>query len=247
MADLYIPENLKRWEPGAGASAWDSAANYCGADLSDFYVAPIHKTRDTADALTLSNWQVVSAELDKLAKHEDTGETTIGHWACGWFAVYLIHETDTDALKAADEWAATLADYPVADEDALSELEYEEEQEAWDSWGRRSWRDAVVKVLERYAPEDTDLYWADETLDGLQDEDSALDVLWYEAANRCSWCCQHESDGPNFNIDEAAESLTAADLSNLTGQTILPPDQQWRREPYPWAGAAPSPLLPAED
>lgn len=252
MPDLYTPENLRRWSPGSGASSWDSAANYCGEDFSAFYLAPIHKTRDTADSLTLSNWQVISAELDACSQHDDTGETTIGHWACGWFAVYLIHETDTAALKCADKWAARLADYPVASEDALSELEQEAESEAWDSYGSREWRDAIRQALIPYAPEDLPdaarfgqwkaaEFWADDLADDLSDEQ--LYNSWHELTERCSWSVQHESDGPSFNIADPAELLTAEILSGLTGLPLLPADQQWRREPYPWEGADHAPLL----
>lgn len=139
----YTPEHLERWS--ANVSAFDSAANYCGADLSAFYVAPISNGRDTCDSVTLSNWRVISAELEQLAKHDESGVARFGHWAVGWYELWLIHE----------------------------------------------------------------------------------------------------SDGPSFNFREAAEQLTAATLSQITGLKLLEPSQEWRREAYPWAGAEPSPLEPA--
>jgi hypothetical protein len=252
MSDLFTPENLKRWEPGVGASSWDSAANYVGADLSAFYLAPIHKTRDTADSVSLSNWRVICAELDKLAQHEETGEATISHWACGWFTVYLVHETDTAALRCADEWATSLADYPVADESDLSELEQEEEQEAWDSYGCREWREALTAALAPYAPEsapdvqrfgiDTgSKYWAGDEIDKLTEDQ--LYESWHNLTDQCSWHCEHESDGPRFNIEDPAALLTCKVLASITGLPLLPPDQEWRRDPYPWSGAEPSPLV----
>lgn len=255
MSDFFTPENLKRWEPGVGASGFDSAANYVGADLSAFYLAPIHKTRDTADTVTLSNWRVIAAELDRLAKHEETGETTIGHWACGWFAVYLIHETDTEALQCADEWAASLADYPVADESDLSELEQEEEQEAWESWGCREWREVLTAALTPYAPEsapdvqrfgiDTgSKYWAKDEIDKLSEDQ--LYESWRFLADMCGWHCEHESDGPRFNFEDPAALLTCEVLANLTGLPLLPPGQQWRKEPYPWPDGSTAPLIKAE-
>ena len=240
----YLPTNLERWN--ASPTSFDSAANYCGADLSAFYVALISNTRDTSDALTLSNWRVISAELDKLISHDESGAHSFGHWACGWYELYLIHESDSAALQCADEWASSLADYPVADEMAWSELEHEQEQESWDSWGRRDWRNHVEKALQTYAPEDADMYWADELIDATPDSDTVLDTLWRDCAGEA----YHESDGPNFHFARSAERLDASLLSDafssaLNGAPLLPPDQQWRREPYPWPGAKPEPLVPA--
>lgn len=239
----YVPEHLQRWTAGAGASGWDSAANYSGEDLSDFYLAPIHRTRDTSDCLTLSNFRVIEAELDKLAEHEDTGVTRIGHWACGWYEIYLVHESDSAALQCADEWACSLADYPVADESDWSELESEDEAEAWERWGMSEWRSTVETALQAYAPEDSDAYWADEVLEGVSDDD--MGALWLSVSERLGWAVEHGNDGPTFNFRDAREHLTAEVLGKLTGLALLPPDQEWRREPYPWAGADSSPLAPS--
>lgn len=240
----YHPHNLERWNPSP--TTYDSAANYCGADLSAFYVAPISNTRDTSDALTLSNWRVISAELDKLIGHDESGAHSFGHWACGWYELYLIHESDSAALQCADEWASSLANYPVADECDYSELEYEQEQYSWDSWGRRDWRNHVEKALQTYAPEDADSYWADELIDATPDCDTVLDNLWRD----CDGQAYHENDGPNFYFKQAAENLSASLLSDafsasLNGAPLLSPDQQWRRDSYPWPGAEPAPLLAA--
>jgi hypothetical protein len=239
----YTPEHLERWAAGAGASGWDSAANYSGEDLSGCYVAPIHRTRDTEDALTLSNFRVIEAELDQLVGHEESGLVRIGHWACGWFEIYLIHESDSAALECADQWACSLADYPVAREDDLSELEVEHESEAWDAYGSRQWADALTDALDQYTPEDADCWWGEEIVSALSEDQ--LYTSWHELTERCGWHCQHESDGPRFNIDDPAKLLTAEVLGKLTGLALLPPDQEWRREPYPWAGADPSPLAPS--
>ena len=242
----YVPKHLQRWTAGAGASGWDSAANYSGEDLSDFYLAPIHRTRDTSDCLTLSNFRVIEAELDKLAEHEDTGVTRIGHWACGWYEIYLVHESDSAALQCADEWACSLADYPVADEDDMSELETEAESEGWDTWAGREWRSKVEQALQDYAPDAAGPYWADELLETLPGEADNFWSLWHDLINgHCGWHCYHGNDGPNFNLEDPAKLLTAEVLGKLTGLALLPPDQEWRREPYPWPGDDPSPLAPS--
>jgi hypothetical protein len=240
-SDLYQPENLRRWSSADPATG--TRTNYIGEDLSDFYVAPCSITRDTADALTLSNWETMLEELDALIEHEESGEHTFNHWACGWYSLFIIHETDTAALKTADDMAAALADYPVLDEEALSEKEHEEATEAWESWGRSDWRSTVEKALAEYAPDSADSYWADEILDTI--EEAKLDTLWQQIADWLPWDTIAGSDGPTFNFRDAANSLDCATLAEFTGLPLLPPDQQWRREPYPWPGADPSPLVPS--
>jgi hypothetical protein len=234
----FTPEHLERWN--SADPAFGTTSNYSGADLSPFYVAPISNGRDTSDSITLSNWAVIGSELEKLVTHEESGVTRFGHWAVGWYELWLIHESDTEALKCADQWAASLADYPVASEDALSELEQEAEVQAWDDYGERQWREALEAALEPFTPEDADRYWANELVDILS-EDQLYDS-WNQLVDRCSWCCQHLSDGPDFNIEDPAKLLTAEVLSALTGLELLPIGQEWRREPYPWAGAEPAPL-----
>lgn len=237
---VYQPEHLERWS--ANVSAFDSAANYCGADLSAFYVAPISNGRDTCDAVTLSNWRVISAELERLAKHEESGIARFGHWAVGWYELWLIHESDAAALQCADQWAAELESYPVASESDLSELEQDEEAEAWERWAAREWRDVLACELARYAPSDAPDFWEHDQIDELSDD--AIGEAWHLVADRLSWCCIHESDGPTFNFRDAAEHLNAATLSQITGLHLLEPSQEWRREPYPWAGADSAPLEP---
>jgi hypothetical protein len=218
MSASYIPQHLERWEPGAGATGWDSAANYCGADLSAFYVAPIHRNRDTADSVTLSNWRVIEAALDAASQHDESGVTRIGHWACGWYELYLIHESDAAALEIADNWAAALSDYPVADESDLSDLECQLESEAWDAYGAQQWRDAIEAALDELGPDDAPYGWAADIAERLTDEQ--LYSSWHELTERCGWHCYHESDGARFNIDEPAELLTAERLTALTGEPL---------------------------
>lgn len=239
MADLFTPENLERWT--AADPAFGGSGNYVGADLSEFYLAPVSITRDTADSVSLSNWQVISAELASLARHDETGIARMGHWACGWYEIFLIHNTDTACLERADEWAAELESYPVADESHLSELELAEEDEAWERYGAEEWRAAIARTLECYAPETADQWWASDLADTLSNDQ--LGESWHAACEADGWHCEHHQYGLDLNIEDAAKTLTAGALSQLLGQTILPADQQWRCEPYPWPGAQPEPLV----
>ena len=130
MTERYEPEHLEPWSAD-GPTPFDSAANYAGADLSAFYVAPVSVTRDSL-LLERVNWQVVTADLEQVSQHDETESVCMGHWACGWYELFLVHADDTAALKAADEWACALADYPVADESLWSDAEYEALSEYWE-------------------------------------------------------------------------------------------------------------------
>lgn len=237
----YQPEHLERWT--SADPAFGSTDNYAGADMSAFYVAPISMGRDTADSLTLSNWRVISAELESKAQHEESGEHEFGHWAVGWYRLWLIHESDSEALECADNWAADLESYCVADESDLSELEYEAESDAWVSWAGREWRNLLEKALQDFSPDAAGPYWADELLVTLPGEADNFYDLWHELADKCSYPCEHLADGPSFNFTEPAQLLTAAVLSELTGLTLLSPEQQWRSEPYPWPDGSTAPLV----
>jgi hypothetical protein len=246
----FIPENLEPWtnsDPACG-----STNNYAGGDFSDFYLAPVSITRDTIDSVTLSNWEVITKKLDELTEHEESGITSFSHWVVGWFDIYLIHRSDTEALKCADQWAAVLADYPVADDAHLSELESEAENEAWERYGDQEWRETISKHLAEFAPSDpveeakygchAAGYWADDVVESLSAE--AVFESWIHLSSKCGWSCQHSSDGPSFNFKGPAEMLNIEILSELVGLPLLSPEQSWRREPYQWVDGTSSTLAP---
>jgi hypothetical protein len=94
------------------------------------------------DALTRSNFQcgltAIGGETETVrVVHE-------GHWGVGWVQWIAIHESDSAALKTADEIVAALSDYPVLDEEHVCKLEWNEAQEYWESMSVRD-RAEVIK------------------------------------------------------------------------------------------------------
>lgn len=75
------------------------------------------------------------------------------HWAVGWtdeIAARLLEadgRTPTKAATVAFNLCKALDDYPVLDEDLLSEEEQSDLEESWDGWGRSAFRDLVAKAL----------------------------------------------------------------------------------------------------
>jgi hypothetical protein len=142
------------------------------------------------------------------------------------------------------ETIESLEDYCVLDDSDHSELEYEEQQEAWDSWAASDWRSAVEKALSQYEPEGAGLWWAEEVLDAVPELESKLQELFHACADSANEYWYEESGDQCISVDRVAKAIDIEDLKDLTGLPLLPPDQEWRREPYPWAGAEPAPLLP---
>jgi hypothetical protein len=55
----------------------------------------------------------------------------------GWVEWVAIHESNAEALRVADELAASLESYPVLDEESQSRMEWEEYADSWGSYGCR--------------------------------------------------------------------------------------------------------------
>ena len=143
----YTPQHLRRWSKD-GPTAFDNASNYMGANLSEYWVAPLSVTRDSG-VLERANWAVIVPELETLATDAEITDRDgdvlaavqthqFGHWACGWYELCLIHENAPEAvLRRADEWADALSDYPIADESVYGELELDYASEGWSQYGLR--------------------------------------------------------------------------------------------------------------
>lgn len=121
-------------------------------DRDTWLIAPCGQNRDS-DTLTRSNFAVMMAELERIeqdaqtegAEYFDIFELhSFGHWACGWVEIVLVRPGTAAAVYVA-ELADSLADYPVADESHFSQLESEEAAEAWQNWGARDFRRALMK------------------------------------------------------------------------------------------------------
>ncbi len=116
---MYKPEHLTRWT---------MPDHYFGATWPGYYRAPCSRTRDSDD-LTESNFAVC---LESLGGESDTVRVVNeGHWAVGWVEWIAIHESDEKALRAAEEIACALADYPALDEMDWSERETESATRVW--------------------------------------------------------------------------------------------------------------------
>jgi hypothetical protein len=146
------------------------------------------------------------------------------------------------------ETIVALESYPLISEDDHSELELELQEEEWQNWAERDWREQVCKAIDSELPEEEERD-GEEIIDAVEGVEDKLRELFHACCDQSNqyWeeqCCGHTSEGYWIRLEEVAKAITRDDLRNLTGLQLTPPDQLWRQEPYPWAGAEPAPLLP---
>lgn len=120
---MYEPKHLKRWS---------HPPHYFGAVWPNHYSSGVGQSRDS-DALERSNFEcmltAIGGESDVVTVVRES------HWAVGWIEWIAIEadgspESDA-ALQTADEIAERLENYPVINDEHLSE---EEQNEANDIW-----------------------------------------------------------------------------------------------------------------
>lgn len=160
-------------------------------DKKDWLVLPVVQTRDSG-ALDRANFDAARKMLDRYG--DDVEVLHYKHWGPGWVEIIVVAPVSGAATEARDI-AAALEEYPVLDEDLWSEYESEEEQEAWESWGREDFRRALIDEH----PE------MEDEIDELEDDE--LDALWHSA----DVPVEHDESGPRFDFQRAAAEVEFAE------------------------------------
>jgi hypothetical protein len=92
----------------------------------------LSRSRDS-EPLTNVNFDAVSDDL--LARFPNSFQIhRFNHWACGWGESLFVKMDDEEAIDAVLDWCNRLENYPVADEQRLSDVEDEIKIEAWGSY-----------------------------------------------------------------------------------------------------------------
>lgn len=151
-------------------------------DRQEWIVCPCSRTRDSG-ALAESNF---ANALEILGGESDTVEVhRFGHWGPGWFEVILV---DPAREREVDEIEGALSDYPVLNDNDLSEREYEGALESWDGWACRDF----IKVLgETYELAEHTRDWLDELPNHL---------LWSMHMDYSPYGYETGDDGPHFDF-----------------------------------------------
>lgn len=184
------------------------------------------------------------------------GILTVGYGWNGSGVVLDLLRVPQDVIETVE----ALESYLLISEDEHSTLELEEIDRAWQDCYASDWRDAIrdqlatycpLEVLERnqYGPS-TANFWADDQLDALPDDQLERDLLeLFEACREMAneyWSVEDLSCGAYISLERIAAGVDRVDLVGLTGLALLQPDQEWRRQAYPWpdgsSGALVAPL-----
>jgi len=135
-----------------------------------------------------SNYNVILEEAERLAEemNDETWFQTF-HGAHGTYAIaFHVEKTPAEIV----EMLEGLENYPVLDESAMSELEVEEEGEAWEATYRDDYRRALEKVFDGDA-------------EGVDDDELFKHFMeWSDKANEY-W--EHSTEGPYIDVDRIAK------------------------------------------
>jgi len=161
-------------------------------DREQWLIVPVSQTRDSG-ALERANFAEAVHRLTDVDPDAEDWEThRFGHWGPGWYDIIIVRP-ETAAAGIGESIEASLDAYPVLCEHRLSELESEEESEAWQSWALSDWRRALLEECD---------------LDAYAWPDAACVDLYYEAARVRGTYPETGGDGPHFGFDRVAEDVT---------------------------------------
>jgi hypothetical protein len=180
-------------------------------DRSDWFVAPVSRNRDS-NVLTESNWQAQIESLTEVSGDEsETDEWEIhrfGHWGCGWLEIVIVRP-DTAAFRAADDIETALMNYPVLNDEDLSQREWDAAVESWNNWGAKEFREALA---EQFGLSENTVY----RLDDIPD-----DALWELHSEYSPYGYETHNDGPHFDFRyvETDERFSRAVLAKFLNDT----------------------------
>jgi hypothetical protein len=145
-------------------------------------------------SLTLSNFNVFKDQFKSLQGVE-------------WWELFGGHGTYAIAIRATCtneemvEFFEQLAKYPVADEDDMSEVERNAEDEAWDSWIRSDFTRELKKNFN------------EETIDELTDAE--LREIFTCGMDRANEYYEHETGGSVFvRLEKVVAAITLEEIEN---------------------------------
>lgn len=132
----YVPKNLKRWT---------MPDSYFGATWNNHFSSGCGRSRDS-DCLEESNFCTMLALLG--GESDVVAVVRESHWAVGWVEWIAVEADGTPesdkALQTADEAKERLADYPVLDENDLSEREQATADETWKNC--YDWKERIAYI-----------------------------------------------------------------------------------------------------
>ena len=123
------PEDVAR--SVADVTGWNPDKEAAEREWTAVGMGPVGQHRDS-DCLARSNFTVVYQDLSARFG-ESVDIARFGHWAVGWVEEIIFDVGNEDCERAVSAWQEKLDNYPVANEDHFSELEWEEMRDYLDS------------------------------------------------------------------------------------------------------------------
>ena len=118
-----------------------AVARASGADLAEFAAnnewqgvacGPVGQHRDS-DAMVRSNFRIILKDMQKRLPEGTVEVAYFRHWAVGWIEEIFFNPIP-EALAIAQEWQDRLSDYPIADDDDFSNLEWDDNHPEGDKY-----------------------------------------------------------------------------------------------------------------
>jgi len=117
-----------------------------------------------------------------------------------------------------------LENYPVIDEDDMSQLELEQQGEAYESWGRSDFKRELLKHFQ-----DSDLYGPLEDWLDCQTANDEIDQLFYKLESESNTYWEDQSGaGQWIDVEKIAQTANERDIVELLDPLERIPQEQMR-------------------
>jgi hypothetical protein len=176
-------------------------------DRQNWLICPVSRTRDSGP-LDQSNF---ASALKMLGGESDTVEVRrFGYWGPGWFEIIIV-APGSEAARIGEEIEASLADYPILDEDDFSRREYEDYVETWNCCG-------MSRYFAKYLRSEFNL--SDRAYDLIDDADNDAVRAFYESLIPSGDYYYTCDNGANFGnrLVHAADRCDRAQLARFLKQ-----------------------------
>lgn len=179
------------------------------AKSTSFFVWGLATGSDYAgDSVTVANHKALLEIAGDEARKRGLRASDCGVFdVSGGFSTYAVAVRLNCTLKAVWRAIEACLDYPLIDEELLSEIESEAQTAALDSWARSEFKRAVLNLLDEYDEWD---------LDEVPEAD--LDQLFYQAAEaENEYWINETGNSAYIDTKKVAKGVKMEDLVNLPG------------------------------
>lgn len=177
-----------------------------GADFDnrDWLVSSIQLNRDSG-LIEKSNFETYIKGLTDIEPEGDHWQIhRFGHWACGWFEIVILNPVDSLVLDQALQDHLSLTDYPILNEDHLSNMELD----SYHEWVENTGLSLVYEKIDD-----------DEILSPFHNQFKDSDIIF--ALNECEWSYDDYHE-PYLDIEENWDQIKQELLNEFEFETLSP-------------------------